>query len=124
MPQLPQHWQKELKDFKKQVANQRIETKLVRSTPYMARIVVYDKHTQRQVAVVTADAAEPDDETPFMTEWFFKVHAPIEGMNGWTIECNDWSRIKRIATRECYHLGKLHNRLITLPIAFLRGSLL
>jgi hypothetical protein len=106
------------------VKNCKVTTKLVLNTPYKARIVAYDNETGRQVAVITADAAEPEDITPFMTEWFFKVSVPIEGMNGWTIECNNWMAIEAIVTRECSVLGKLQNRLVTLPIAYLRGNLL
>ena len=100
-----------------------VTTKLVVNTPYKARIVVYNNETQHQVAIITGDAAEPDDTTPFMTEWFFRISVPIEGMNGWTIECNNWPDILAIATRECSRLGKLRNRLVTIPIAYLKSNL-
>ena len=97
--------------------------KTILNTPYTVRMVAYSNKTQRQVATITGYAAEPDDTTPFMTEWFFRISVPVEGMNGWTIECNNWPKITAIATRECSRLGKLQNRLVTIPIAFLRGNL-
>jgi hypothetical protein len=106
------------------VKNRKITAKLVLNTPLKARIVAYDNKTGRQVGIITADATEPEDITPFMTEWFFRISVPIEGMNGWTIECNNWKAIEEIVTRECSALGKLQNRLVTLPIAYLRGNLL
>jgi hypothetical protein len=100
-----------------------VTTKLVFNSPYKTRIVAYNNKNRQQVAIITGDAAEPDDTTPFMTEWFFRISVSIEGMNGWVIECNNWPEIMAIATRECSRLGRLQNRLVTIPIAFLRGNL-
>ena len=105
------------------VNNCKITTRLVLNTPHKARIVAYNNKTGQQVAIITADATEPEDITPFMTEWFFKISVPIEGMNGWTVQCNNWKAIEAIVTRECSALGRLQNRLVTLPIAYLRGNL-
>ena len=100
-----------------------ITTKLVFNSPYKTRTVAYNNKNRQQVAIITGDASEPDDTTPFMTEWFFRISVPIEGMNGWTVECNNWPEIVAIATRECSRLGKLQNRLVTIPIAFFKGNL-
>lgn len=90
---------------------------------HQTRLVFYSNKTGRQVAVLNAYATEPSDLLPYMEEWIFDLSVPVEGMNGWTVQCNTWPEVESIVNRECSRRGKAINRLFTVPFAFLKGKL-
>lgn len=77
------------------------------------RAVYYNPRNNHQVAVVSSVTPGPT----------FKISVPIEGMGGWHIECATLKQAQSIAHLECTKRGKMLNRLVTIPLAFLRGKL-
>jgi hypothetical protein len=76
------------------------------------RAVYYNPRNNRQVAVIYSVIPGPT----------FRISVPVEGKNGWHIECDTAQQAQSIAHLECTKRGKLLNRLVIIPFAFLRGK--
>jgi hypothetical protein len=77
------------------------------------RAVYYNPRNNHQVAVISSVTPGPT----------FRISVPVEGRNGWHIECDTAQQARSIAHLECTKIGKLLNRLVVIPLAFLGGKL-
>lgn len=85
--------------------------------PGTTRYIFYNNR-RIQVSVLTF---LNDLATGRVTDMVLSV--PIEGMGGWGIKIQSFNESQRISNRECSKLGKLYNRVVTIPVALLRGNL-
>ena len=87
----------------------RVNFKVVVSSPEMARGVFYHPVTCRQLAVLTHSSSLKG----------YKLSVPIEGMGGWHVVLPSFRQAEGVAEREMFALGKLYNRTIFMVAALL-----
>lgn len=87
----------------------RVNFKVVVSSPEMARGVFYHPVTCRQLAVLTYT-------NPFKG---YRLSVPIEGMGGWHVVLPSFWKAEEVAEREMSRLGKIYNRTIFMVAAIL-----
>lgn len=85
--------------------------------PCTTRYIFYNNR-KVQVSVLTF---LNDLDTGRVTDMILSV--PIEGKGGWSIRPPSFEESQTISNRECSKLGKLYNRIVTIPVALLRGNL-
>lgn len=102
----------------------KVRDKIVLNTPYNIRKVFYNKETGQQVAVANMYVHEPEEEHPQLVEWSdIMVSIPVESMAGWHVEVRGLADARKVASRECTSIGRIYNRFILIPWAFLNGKL-
>jgi hypothetical protein len=85
------------------------------------RAVYYNPRNKHQVAVISTYCYEREGNLERWTD--YKVSVPIEGRGGWHIELRTLKQARSVANLECTKGGKLLNRLVVIPLAFLGGKL-